>query len=55
MLPEAYVLTASKKWYPNYFNTEENLDSVGSTYSGVNEMGKGECSEFLAWYESKKS
>jgi len=25
-LPEAYGLTASKSWYPHYFNTEENLE-----------------------------
>jgi len=24
-LPEAFGLTASKSWYPQYFNTEENL------------------------------
>jgi len=39
-LPEAYGLTASKSWYPRYFNTEENLDYLSSmpelTYYGVN-------------------
>ena len=29
-LPEAFGLQASKSWYPHYFNTEENLDYVGS-------------------------
>ena len=28
-LPEAFGLTASKSWYPHYFNTEENLHYVG--------------------------
>ena len=25
-LPGAFGLTASKSWYPNLFNTKENLD-----------------------------
>ena len=37
---------------PHYFNTEENLDYLGSipdfSYYGVNEMGD----EFLPWYDS---
>ena len=41
-LPEAFVLTARKSWYPHYFNTEENQDYVGTipdvSYYGVNEM-----------------
>jgi len=52
MLPEAYCLTASKSWYPLYFNTEEIPDV---TYYGVNEIGEEEGQEFLAWYESQKS
>ena len=39
-------------------NTEENLDYVGpmpdKSYYGVNEMGRGELEEFLAWYEAHK-
>jgi len=39
-LPEAYSLTASKSWYPHYFNNEENLEYIGPipevTYYGVN-------------------
>jgi len=27
-LPDAFNLTVNKSWYPNYFNTEENLDSL---------------------------
>jgi len=59
-LPEAFGLSASKSWYPHYFNAEENLDYVGPipdvSYYGVNEMGEEERSEFLAWYdESQKS
>ena len=58
-LPEAYGLTASKSWYLHYFSTEQNLDYVGPipdvSYYAVNEMGKEERREFLAWYESQKS
>jgi len=58
-LPEAYGLTASKSWYPHYFNTEENLHYIGpipdTKYYGVNEMGEKERQEFLALYDSQKS
>jgi len=53
-LPEAFGLTVAKSRYPNYFNTEENLDYIGplpdESYYGVKEMRKGERSEFLDWY-----
>ena len=29
-LPEAFGLEATKLWYPPYFNTDVNLDYVGS-------------------------
>ena len=59
-LNEAFLLTASKSWYPHYFKTEENLDYIGPipdvSYYGVNEMGEKERQEFLVWYdESQKS
>ena len=58
-LPVAYFLTASKSWYPHYFNIEGNLDYIvpipGVKYYDVNEMGEEERREFLAWYESQKS
>jgi len=58
-LPEAFGLQAAESWYPHYFNTEENLDYVGPmpdiSYYGVDEMGRGEREEFLAWYETRKS
>ena len=45
-LPEAFGLTASKSWYPYYFNTEENLDYLGPipdvSHFGVNEMSEAE-------------
>ena len=51
-LPEAYGLTASKSWYPHYFNTEGNLNYIGLipdvSYYGVDEMGEAERSEFIA-------
>ena len=41
-LCNAFGLTAEKGWYPHYFNTEENLDYVGSipdtSYYGTDEM-----------------
>ena len=58
MLPEAFGLTVAKSWYPHYFNTEENLDYIGPlpdvSYYGVNEMGKGERSKLLEWYETQE-
>jgi len=57
-LPEAFGLTASKSWYPHYFNTEENLNYLGPipdvSYYGVNVMGKEERRDFLVCYESRK-
>jgi len=29
-LPEAFSVMASKSWYFHYFNTEENLNNIGS-------------------------
>jgi len=52
-LPEAFGLSASKSWYPHYFNTRENLNNVGPTYYGVDEMREDERKEFLVWYESE--
>jgi hypothetical protein len=58
-LSGAFGLTASKSWYPHYFNTTANLDYVGqlpdTEYYGVNGMGVSERTEFLAWYEEQKS
>ena len=40
-LSSAFGLTASKGWYTNYFNTQENLDYVVSipdpSYYGIDE------------------
>ena len=56
--PEAFSLTSSKSWYPHYFNTEENRDYLGPppdvSYYGLDEMGKGERSEFLECYEKQE-
>jgi len=58
-LPETFGLTVAKSWYPHNFNTEENLNYIGHlpdvSYYGVNEMGEGERSEFLEWYEKQES
>jgi DNA polymerase type B, organellar and viral. len=57
-LASAFGLSASKAWYPHYFNTEENLNYNGPisdvSYYGVNEMGDAERIEFLEWYEGQK-
>jgi len=58
-LPETFGLTATKSWYPHYFNTEKTLNYVGPIpdipYYGVNEMREEERREFLVWYESQKT
>jgi hypothetical protein len=58
-LSGAFGLTASKSWYPHYFNTTANLYYVVQLsdieYYGVNEMGVSDRTEFLAWYEEQKS
>jgi len=58
-LPEAYGLSASKSWYPDYVNTEENLIYLGPipdvSYYGWNEMGEEVRRKFLTWYEIQKS
>ena len=58
-LSSAFGLTASKSCYPHYFNTEENLNYVGSrpdvSYYGVDEISDVEKTEFLEWYEGKRS
>ena len=57
-LPSAFGLTASKGWYPHYFNRQENLYYVPSitdtSYYGVNEMSAAERTEFLEWYDSQR-
>ena len=57
-LPEAFGLSASKSWYPHYFNTLENLNYVGPipdmAYYGVDEMREDERKEFVVWYASRR-
>ena len=57
-LPEAFGLPVAKSWYPHYFNTETNLDYVGTypavKYFGADEMSQSDRSEFMTWYDSKK-
>ena len=56
-LSSAFGLTASKAWYNQYFNTEGNLNSVGSipvvSYYGVDAMNVGERTESLEWYDKQ--
>ena len=58
-LSSAFGLTASKGWYPHYFNTPENLDYVGSipdtSYYGIDETSAGDRAEFLDWYDTQRS
>jgi len=58
-LPETFGLSASKSWYPNYFNTRVNLNYVrhipDMPYYAVDEMRDDERKEFLVWYESQRS
>ena len=58
-LSSAFGLTASKAWYPHYFNTEESLNYVLSIpdafYYDVEDMSVGERTEFLEWYNSQRS
>ena len=58
-LPEAFGLTATKSWYPHYFNTKENVNYVGEipgvSYYGADTMSAKERAEFLAWYEGQRS
>jgi len=45
-LPEAFDVTATKSYYPHYFNTEENLNYVGPipdiSFYGAEEMREEE-------------
>jgi len=56
-LPDTIGLSASKSWYPHYFNTEENQVYVGPipdiSYYGVKEMSEQKGKEFLVWYENR--
>jgi hypothetical protein len=58
-LAGAFGLSASKSWYPHYFNTKDNLNYVGPipdiTYYGADHMGVAERAEFLEWSEGQKS
>jgi hypothetical protein len=58
-LAGAFGLSASKSWYPHYFNTKDNLNYVSSipdiTFYGADQMGVAERAEFLEWYEGQKS
>jgi hypothetical protein len=37
-LPEAFGLSATKSWYPHYFNTDANLDYV-KPIPGIEQYG----------------
>jgi hypothetical protein len=57
-LPDAFGPPCRKSWYPQYFNTSENLNYVGAmidiSYYGVDAMSYSEREEFLAWYEGQR-
>jgi hypothetical protein len=58
-LAGAFGLSASKSWYPHYFNTKENLNYIGPipdiTCYGADQMSTAERTEFLEWYEGQKA
>jgi hypothetical protein len=58
-LPELFGLTASKSWYPHYFNTKANMYYVGKmpdiSFYGPDAMSDEERREFLDWYDRQKS
>ena len=55
--PEAFGLSATKSWFPHYWNTKTNLDYVGPIpdigYFGADEMGEGERRDFMSWYNEQ--
>ena len=57
-LPEAFGLTATKSWYPHFFNTQANRDYVGPIpgieHFGADQMSESERGEFMVWYETQK-
>jgi hypothetical protein len=57
-LPDAFGISATKSWYPHYFNTNANLDYEGSIPGieqyGVDEMSEWERKEFMSWYDAQK-
>jgi hypothetical protein len=58
-LSEAFGLQVTKSWYPHYFNTEENLDYIGTipdiAYYGASAMSECERRDFLEWYKGQKA
>jgi hypothetical protein len=57
-LPEAFGHSASKSWYPHYFNTKANMHYVGKMpdiFYGAEAMSDGDRREFLDWYDRQKS
>jgi hypothetical protein len=58
-LPEAFELTASKSWYPHYFNTKANMHYVCNmpdiSFYEAGAMSDGERREFLDCYDCQKS
>jgi hypothetical protein len=58
-LPQAFGLSATKSWYPHFFNTKENIDYVGPIpdirYYGADAMSDAERNEFLQCYKTPKT
>ena len=56
-LPEAFGLTATKSWYPHFFNTQANRDYVGPIPGieqyGADQMSESERGEFMVWYDTQ--
>jgi hypothetical protein len=58
-LSQAFGLSATKSWYPHFFNTKENIDYLGPipdiSYYGADALSNVERRDFLGWYETQKS
>jgi hypothetical protein len=56
--PEAFGLSSSKSWFPQYYNTKANSNYVGLIpdiqYFGAGDMSEGERKDFLSWYAEQK-
>jgi hypothetical protein len=56
-LAGAFGLSASKSWYPHYFNTK-NINYLGPipdiTYYDADQINTSERTEFLEWYNGQK-
>jgi hypothetical protein len=57
-MPKLFDLTCKKRYYPQFFNTAENLDYVGHNpepeYYWADYMSGDEQAQFLDWHKEQK-